>query len=167
MESIFLLLGTNVGNLKKNLERALNKLQRHNIRIIKKSRIYKTKPWGNNNQPDFLNMAIEVDCDYSPVELLAVLKSIESNMGRIKRRRWAPRVIDVDILFYGDRVIKSENLTIPHKEFLNRPFAIKLLAEIAPDFVPPFSTKRVKDFLDEIRNEGIEIYRDWRRHRCG
>lgn len=160
MENIFLLLGTNIGHLKKNLDSALNKIQGHNIRIVKKSKMYKTKPWGSNNQPDFLNMVIEIDCDYSAAELLTVLKNIESKMGRKKTRRWGPRVIDVDILFYGDRVIKSKNLIIPHKEFLNRPFAIKLLAEIAPDFILPFSTKRVKDFLPDIRNEGIEIYRD-------
>jgi len=161
MGKIFLLLGTNVGSLKKNLSRALSEIQEHNIRIIKKSRIYKTKPWGNSNQPDFLNMAIEVDCNYSPSELLKVLKRIESRMGRKKtRHRWRPRIIDVDILFYGDKIVNSKILTIPHKEFYNRTFAIKLLAEISPDFVPPLSNKRVKNFLQGIGNEGIEIYRN-------
>lgn len=160
MSKIFLLLGSNIGNLKKNLLSALSEIEKQNILIIKKSRIYKTKPWGNDNQPDFLNMAIEVDCNYSPSELFKVLKRIESKMGRKKTRRWGPRIIDVDILFYSTNIVNSKNLTIPHKEFYNRPFAIKLLAEISPDFVPPRSNKRVKDFLQGTGNEGIEIYRN-------
>jgi 2-amino-4-hydroxy-6-hydroxymethyldihydropteridine diphosphokinase len=161
MDNIFLLLGTNLGNLKKNLHTALNELHRNNIRIIKKSSIYRTKPWGYDNQPDFLNMAIEVDCCYAPEELLRILKSIESSMGRkTMDDKWKARIIDIDILFFGDRIVHSPRLTIPHKEFYNRPFAIHLLAEISPDFMPPHSKKSVKELKQETSNEGIEIYRN-------
>jgi len=161
MEKIFLLIGTNVGDLKSNLLKAQKHLEKHKVKIIKKSKIYKTKPWGNDNQPDFLNIALEVECNYKPLRLLHTLKKIESSMGRKKTgRRWGPRIIDIDILFYGSQIMKRKDLVIPHKEFYNRPFAIKLLAEIAPDFVPPQSEKQVKNYLKGIDNEGFEIYCD-------
>jgi len=149
-----------VGSLKENLSRAIEELTKNYIEILKKSSIYKTKSWGNTNQPDFLNMALEVRCNYSPSELLTILKMIESMMGREDGTRWGPRVIDIDILFYGNNVINDNNLTIPHKEFYNRPFAIIPLAEISPDFIPPQSEKCIKDYTRELNNEGIEIYCD-------
>jgi len=159
MKKIFLLLGTNIGDLKTNLLGAMANLQQKGIRIIKKSKIYKTAPWGNKNQPDFLNMAIEVECDYSPTELLRVIKEIEKKMGRkATAKRWQQRIIDIDILFYGEKIINNKNLTVPHKEFYNRPFAIKPLAEISPDFIPPLSKKSLKHYLSEIDDARIEIY---------
>jgi 2-amino-4-hydroxy-6-hydroxymethyldihydropteridine diphosphokinase len=159
MEKIFLLMGTNFGDLKSNLTEALQRLAKNGILVLKKSKIYKTKSWGKINQPDFLNMALEVQCNYEPTELLHVLKKIESNMGRKNNSpRWGSRIIDIDIVFYGDRVMKKEDLIIPHKEFYNRPFALKLLAEIAPAFIPPNSDKPLKEYLKGINNEGIEIY---------
>jgi len=149
MENILLLMGTNVGNLKTNLLTALKLLDKNEIKVVKKSKIYRTRPVGNEDQPDFLNVALEVECPYEPLELLRVLKRIESHMGRKRTRRWGPRVIDIDILFYGDRIIKRKELEIPHREFFNRTFAIKLCAEIAPDFVPPKSKKCIKDYLEE------------------
>lgn len=161
MDGIFLLLGTNRDELKSNLLTALKEMKQSKISIIKKSKIYKTKPWGNINQADFLNMAVEVECDYSPRELLQVVKNIESKMGREKTtKRWGPRIIDIDILFYGNKIVNENDLIIPHKEFYNRPFAIKPLSDISPDFRPPLSNKKIKDYLSEIDNEGIEIYRD-------
>ncbi len=161
MEKIFLLIGTNVGDLKSNLIKAQKHLEKHNIKIIKKSKIYKTKPWGNGNQPDFLNMALEIVCNYKPIGLLHILKKIESSMGRKKtERRWGPRIIDIDILFYGRQIIKRKDLIIPHREFYNRRFAVKILADIAFDFVPPQSDKQIKDYLEGVADEGFEIYCD-------
>ncbi len=156
-----LLMGTNVGNLKSNLLTALKMLEKNEIKVIKKSKIYKTKPWGYDNQPDFLNMALEVKCRHEPLELLHILKEIESCMGRKKsRRRWGPRIIDIDILFYGNQIIERKDLVIPHREFFNRSFAMKLCAEIAPNFIPPMSDKRMRDFIKGVGDEGLEIYRD-------
>jgi 2-amino-4-hydroxy-6-hydroxymethyldihydropteridine diphosphokinase len=161
MEKIFLLIGTNVGDLKSNLIKAQKHLEKHDIKIIKKSKIYKTKPWGNNNQPEFLNMALEIVCNYKPIGLLYILKKIESSMGRkMTERRWGPRIIDIDILFYGRQTIKRKDLIIPHREFYNRRFAVKILADIAPDFVPPQSDKQIKDYLEGVADEGFEIYCD-------
>lgn len=149
MENILLLMGTNVGNLKANLLTALKLLDKNEIRVVRKSKIHRTQPVGDEDQPDFLNVVLQVECPYEPLALLRVLKRIESDMGRKKTRRWGPRVIDIDILFYGDRIIKKKELEIPHREFFNRTFAIEMCAEIAPDFVPPRSKKCIKDYLEE------------------
>ncbi len=154
-------MGANLGNVKQNLLRAQNELKKRDIKIINKSKIYKTKPWGDDNQPDYLNVALEVESDYAPSELLIVLKEVESSIGREKNgRRWGPRKMDIDILFYGNQVIRRRDLIIPHKEFFNRPFAIKLLAEIAPDFIPPHSDKHLREYLNGVDDEGLEIYCD-------
>ena len=105
-------------------------------------------------------MTLEVKSDYTPSELLIVLKEIESSIGRERDgRKWGPRKIDIDLLFYGNKVIRERDLPIPHEEFFNRPFAIRLLAEIAPDFVPPHSDKHIEEYLDGVDDEGFEIYR--------
>ncbi|MBE0433421.1 2-amino-4-hydroxy-6-hydroxymethyldihydropteridine diphosphokinase [candidate division WOR-3 bacterium] len=161
MERIYLLLGTNIGNLEENLERALRFIEARGIRILKKSKIYKTAPWGFSEQPDFLNLALEVASDLTPDSLLRTLKEIETQMGRIETGgRWLPRIIDVDILFMDDLVVDRADLQIPHREFFNRPFAIRILSEIAPDFQPPGRVARITDLLEGGVDEGIEIYRD-------
>jgi len=159
MDNIFLLLGTNVGDIKENLRNALRALENNAIAIRKKSRMHRTKPWGYADQPDFLNMAVEVECEYTPRELLAIIKRIEKDMGRKKaRERWGPRIIDIDILFYNQEVIAEQDVTIPHKEFFNRPFAMKLLCEIAPDFKPPQTGKRLIEHLEGVNRGECEIY---------
>jgi len=149
MACAYLLIGTNQGELRSNIKKALENLQNKGITIIKKSRISKTKPWGNTEQPDFLNVVLEVGTDYEPLMLLSIIKSIEEQLGREPdKARWGPRNIDIDILFYEDRVIKTNDLTVPHGEFLNRPFAIQLMADVAPGFIHPCTGKPVRDYLD-------------------
>jgi 2-amino-4-hydroxy-6-hydroxymethyldihydropteridine diphosphokinase len=161
MERIYLLLGSNVGHLEENLERAVSLIGARGIEILKKSRIYKTKPWGVSEQPDFLNLALEVRSDLSGPELLRILKEIETQMGMERvEGRWLPRVIDIDILFMDNLVIDKTDLRIPHREFFNRRFAIKILSEIAPDFRPPGADKALNEYLRGESDEGIEIYRD-------
>lgn len=161
MERIYLLLGTNVGNLEENLKRALRLIEARGIKILKKSKIYKTAPWGLSQQPDFLNLALEVASDLTPVSLLRTLKEIETQMGRTgSGGRWLPRVIDIDILFMDGLVIDRADLQIPHREFFSRPFAIKILSDIAPDFQPPGRVQRIIDLMEGAADEGIEIYRD-------
>ena len=161
MEKAYLLLGTNVGDLEENMARALRAIAAQNIKILKKSKIYKTKPWGVRNQPDYLNLALEVESDLSAVELLSIFKRIESQMGRKKiKEKWHPRLIDIDILFWGKHVIERADLKIPHEQFYNRPFAIKILSEIAPDFVPPGRIKTLSEICAGEVHEGIEVYRD-------
>lgn len=158
MEKIYLLIGTNIGNLKENLENALEQLNRNNIKILKKSKIYKTKPWGKADQPDFLNIAVEVESPFTPEVLLKKIKEIEKKMKRKTAQKWGPRIIDIDILFYGSRQINQPDLIIPHPQFFNRPFAIIPMAEIAPEFIPPFSQKKIKELISGEMNERVTVY---------
>ncbi|UCF69955.1 MAG: 2-amino-4-hydroxy-6-hydroxymethyldihydropteridine diphosphokinase [candidate division WOR-3 bacterium] len=161
MERIYLLLGSNVGNLKENVERAVKLIEACGIEVLKKSKMYKTKPWGVRDQPDFLNMALEVRSGLSAPELLRIFKEIEVEIGREKSTgRWLSRVIDIDILFMDGLVIRQPDLTIPHREFFNRGFAMRILSEIAPDFRPPGTVKSLSEILSGEPDEGIEVYRD-------
>jgi 2-amino-4-hydroxy-6-hydroxymethyldihydropteridine diphosphokinase len=159
MEKVYLLLGTNIGDLEENLHRAIELIAASNIRINKISRIYKTKPWGVTDQPDYLNVALEVESDLSASELLRIFKHIEQEMGREQTsEKWQPRVIDIDIIFWGDHVVEHSDLKIPHQEFFSRPFAMKILAEIAPEFIPPGSEITLEELSSGVCNEGIEVH---------
>lgn len=161
MERIYLLLGTNAGDLEENLVRGLCLIEARGIKILKRSKIYRTAPWGYREQPDFLNLALEVQTDLTPAELLRALKAIEGQMGRTETgARWRPRVIDIDILFMDGLVVDHDELQVPHREFFNRPFAIRILSEIAPDFRPPGSAVRIADLVKGGADEGIEVYRN-------
>jgi 2-amino-4-hydroxy-6-hydroxymethyldihydropteridine diphosphokinase len=161
MDRIYLLLGTNIGDLKENLLQAMRAIEANGIKILKKSKIYKTEPWGVEDQPDFLNLALEVESGLSAIELMRKLKLIESQMGRKKtEKRWQPRLIDIDILFWGDEIVAHAELEIPHREFFNRPFAMKILSEIAPDFKPPGAKKVLKEYVAGECDEGVEVYRN-------
>lgn len=151
MARAFLLLGSNIGDLRKNIDQALQSLKPNNIEIKQKSRYCMTKPWGNKDQPDFLNIVVEVETDHQPQELLTMCKSIESQMGRkMNGVRWGPRIIDIDIIFYEDLIIKTNELVVPHPQFLNRPFAIELFAEIAPSFIYPGTSQKIDEYRTNI-----------------
>lgn len=158
MATVFLLLGSNLGDLEKNLQRACDALEAIGIMILKRSHVCRTKPWGDVAQPDFLNRVIEVHCSFTPAELIVKLKEIERRLGRKPNRRWGPRVIDIDILFYDQRVVQDVGLTIPHPEFFRRSFAIRLMAEVAPDFIPPNSAQCMRDYAREIDNEELTVH---------
>lgn len=161
MKKIFLLLGTNLGDLKENLEGACKAIESHGIKILKKSKIYKTKPWGVSEQPDFLNQALEVETELSAVELLKIFKNIEARMGRDEGQgRWGPRLIDIDIIFMGSLVVDRADLKIPHRQFFKRGFAVTILSEIAPDFRPPGSSRALHEYARGESNEGIQVYCD-------
>ncbi len=152
---IFLSLGSNLGNRKINLSKALRFIEEKDIRIKKVSSIYKTPPWGKKDQPEFLNQVIEAETEVSPKKLLNTCKEIEKKMGRKKGERWGPRIIDIDILFYGEKIIKEENLTIPHPLITERAFVLLPLYEIAPDFIHPVRKEKIKALL--MKKKGKEI----------
>lgn len=126
-------LGSNIGDSRGNVREALRLLEQRGVaRLAAVSRLYRTAPWGVADQADFANACAVGWTELSAYELLAAVKRIEADMGRLPTRRWGPRVIDVDILFLGDSVIDDPELVIPHKELFLRSFVLAPLAEIAP-----------------------------------
>jgi len=142
-------LGSNVGNLKENLDTAINLiLDSQNIFIKLKSEIIKTEPVDYFAQPNFLNMIILVDTLYNPYELLNALKQIENVMGRENNVLKGPRIIDIDIILYDDLVLNSEHLTIPHSQMRKRKFILDLLNEMNPDLIDPITSKTIKELRE-------------------
>lgn len=150
MPIVYISLGSNLGDREKNLEIALSELQNYGIIISRKSSIHKTEPWGFREQPEFLNMAVECITPLDPYDLLKLVKKIEEKMGRKKTIKYGPRVIDIDIIFYGNIVLKNEELTIPHPLMHKREFVLKPLCEIVPDFIHPELKLSVKEMLDNL-----------------
>lgn len=137
MNGIYLLLGTNLGNREANLFRAQELLTGHGIIIKRISSVYETAAWGIEEQPAFLNQVIEVDTTHIPQILLRTILHIEEDMGRVRDQKWAERLIDIDILYFKDQVIESEELIVPHPEIPNRRFTLLPLAEIAENEMHP------------------------------
>ncbi|WP_422354778.1 2-amino-4-hydroxy-6-hydroxymethyldihydropteridine diphosphokinase [Roseivirga pacifica] len=148
MTSIYLLLGTNLGNKSANLQRAKELLTSHAIIIKKESKIYETAAWGNEDQPSFLNQVVEVDSNKSPQRILTLVNQIEEEMGRVRFEKWGERLIDIDILYFGSHEIQNEDLVIPHPEIQNRRFTLAPLAEMAPSFIHPILKKTQQELLD-------------------
>jgi 2-amino-4-hydroxy-6-hydroxymethyldihydropteridine diphosphokinase len=134
----YLGLGSNLGDREENIRRACQELGAHpKISVERLSSLYETAPVGVTDQPDFLNAAVAVRTSLPPEELLAVLLATEAGLGRTRNARWGPRVIDIDLLVYGDETIDRPNLTVPHPRLHERAFALIPLAEIAPHLKPP------------------------------
>jgi 2-amino-4-hydroxy-6-hydroxymethyldihydropteridine diphosphokinase len=147
MSIAYIGIGSNLGNREENCERAIFLLEENGIRVINRSSKIETEPWGFKNQPRFINMVIEIETDIEPKELLNLLKKIEIEIGRRPSFRWGPRMIDLDLLLYGDLVIKTPELEIPHPGTYNRDFVLKPLTEIAPNKVHPVIKKSFKEIL--------------------
>ncbi len=147
---VYLSLGSNMGQKQENLTMALDYISQR-LRIEKKSSVYDTEPVGNPNQPRFLNMVCRASTSLPPAGLLFMVKGIESKMGRLPGPANSPRIIDIDILLYGDQIIDTPDLKIPHPRLAERAFVLVPLAEIAPDVMHPVLKQSIKDLLTLVQ----------------
>ncbi|MBI5473175.1 MAG: 2-amino-4-hydroxy-6-hydroxymethyldihydropteridine diphosphokinase [Ignavibacteriae bacterium] len=153
--SVFLGLGSNVGERQKFLNAAVAALkQLSDVKIVWSSSVYETDPYGKTDQPKFLNAALEVATALLPQELLAKSKSIEQAIGRTRSEQWGPREIDIDILMYDGLVYSDEHVTVPHPELPKRKFVLAPLREIAPDLVHPILGVTITELAASCRDSG-------------
>lgn len=154
LTTVYLSLGTNMGDRKENLDKALDYLGQR-LRMAECSSIYETEPVDRPGQPLFLNMACRAFTMLAPKELLLLIKGIERKMGRQPGNSSAPRPIDIDILLYGEQTVKTDELTIPHTRMGQRAFVLTPLAEIAPNVEHPTLKKEIKKLLKETGQKGV------------
>jgi 2-amino-4-hydroxy-6-hydroxymethyldihydropteridine diphosphokinase len=150
---VYLLLGSNLGNREYFINEAIRLIREKIGNLVSKSSVYETEPWGFTGKQYFLNQATGVVTSLSPRELLAVTTGIEHELGRTRRgKKYQNRTIDIDILFYEDRIIDSEDLKIPHPLLQERKFVLVAMAEIAGDFIHPVLHKSIRLLLDECKD---------------
>lgn len=154
-ELVYIGVGSNLGDREKAIERARKKLCGYGVSVSRVSELYESKAWGMRDQPDFLNAVFEAYTPLSPHALLMALKDLEKKMGRRKGPKWGPREIDLDILYYGEKVVVSPALIIPHLELHLRPFVLLPLLELAPDFVHPVLKKSTRQLLGDLDPQEI------------
>ena len=156
--TVYLSLGTNLGDRQANLEAALEILSSE-MRLIAESPIYQTAPWGYEDQPDFLNQVVHAETELSPRQLLIFVKSVEKQVGREPSFRYGPRKIDVDILFYEEWVVQEDDLTIPHPRLHERAFVLVPLADLTPELCHPRLKRKVAEMLDDVDATGVKRLR--------
>jgi 2-amino-4-hydroxy-6-hydroxymethyldihydropteridine diphosphokinase len=149
MDNVFLLLGSNLGDAQSNLNKAINAIEALGGKIISSSSVYVTKAWGKLDQPDFLNQIVQIFYEDDANVLLKHLLDIELSLGRTRQQKWDARTIDIDILFFGDKIIAIEGLTVPHPQIPFRRFTLTPMAEVAPGFIHPALHKTMVQLLEE------------------
>ena len=156
---VFLSLGSNVGNRLDNFKKVYSIIEEQGKNsIISKSRVYETSPMENLNQKYFLNQVIKLKTKLNPLDLLNFIKSIEIEMGRInKGKRYMPRIIDIDILSYGNINIDTDKLSIPHPKIQSRKFILKPWTDIAPNYILSNSKSTIKELLDSLAHLQDEV----------
>ncbi|MFZ5979675.1 MAG: 2-amino-4-hydroxy-6-hydroxymethyldihydropteridine diphosphokinase [Candidatus Zixiibacteriota bacterium] len=162
-DTVYILMGSNIGDREKYLQKALDKLEAlEGFELVACSSVYVTEPQEMApDSPNFLNQVVKGDYKYPPRELLNALELIEKNFGRVGKGKKEPRSIDLDILFFGDQIVATDTLTIPHPELLVRPFAMVPMLEIDPDIIHPVTKLPVAEFINDDDRKKIILYKDY------
>ncbi len=148
-------LGSNIGDIRANMARALDLLtERGDVRLVARSRDFKTPPWGKTDQPWFANACAGVATDLEPSELLARCLEVERRLGRVRTEKWGPRIIDLDVLAHKAGAVNEPDLVLPHPRITERAFVLAPLADIAPDLV--LDGRTVRDWLGAVDCTGVE-----------
>jgi 2-amino-4-hydroxy-6-hydroxymethyldihydropteridine diphosphokinase len=142
-----------MGNSTELLSNAIEEIENKIGPLLLQSNLYATAAWGNTSQPDFLNQVIKLTTNLQAAETLAIILSIEKNMGRIRTVKNAPRIIDIDILFFNNEIINQSNLIVPHPEIQNRRFVLTPLYEIAPQMIHPVLNKTIEQLLSQCPDQ--------------
>ncbi len=159
-QEIYIGLGSNLGDRLANIRKAVELMKKEEIEILKESSIYETEPVGYKQQGWFLNSVVQGRTESSPEKLWETLEKIEKLMGREREIKWGPRIIDLDVLFYGDKVLNSKKLQIPHSELHKRKFVLVPLEEIAPQLVHPVLKKTISRLLRDLKdNSQVKLLR--------
>ncbi len=153
MIGVYLLLGSNLGDRVGYLEQATDLISKDVGAILRLSSIYETQSWGKTDEPDYLNQVIYLETDLPAGTILEKILGIENKMGRIRQVKWGSRIIDIDILFYGEHTINQPGLIIPHPELHHRLFTLAPLDELIPNFMHPVLGKQIFELKSELKSD--------------
>lgn len=152
MEEAYLLLGSNLGDSKKYISEAIQYISQQIGQLTGLSSLYQTASWGNTDQPDFINQVVLIKTKLNPQQLLENILVIEKKLGRERAEKWGSRTIDIDLLFYGDQIIRDENLVVPHPFLHQRRFTLMPLVELNAGLVHPVLNQTVQTLLNELED---------------
>ena len=156
MKGKYLILGSNLGDPESSLKIALEKIKTELGEVIRTSSIYVTEPWGFKDQPPFYNQVAEVETDLNAQDTLNKLLEIETSMGRVRKEKWSARIIDIDILYFDNQIIETDNLSIPHPGIPERRFVLVPLCELIPDQIHPVLNVTNANLLEDT-SDTLEV----------
>lgn len=161
VEKIVLHLGSNKSDRVSYIQKAIALIQKHICKVLQKSMLYETEPWGLADQEDFINQTIIVESNLSAEQLIIKTKAIEEEIGREKTEKWGPRNIDIDILLYGNKKVEKKDLIIPHPKITERNFVLIPLMELLPDLILPGFEYSVEELYEQCQDScEVRIYEE-------